>query len=240
MCYHIHMIKCRIADFNIIFHNRYEFVENLCRDYFSEFEQADFSIAASEDDIRREHSAVGGLMSLDYCEATCLYRNLCNEILLLDAFLLHGAAVEKDGQACIFLGKSGGGKSTHALLLTQYYPDLNIINIDKPIIRLIDGKFFAYGTPWCGKEGVQTDARAEVKAICFLEKAADNSICRIEDFEAVNRYFHQLLIPKEPQQAVKLLTLTDRFLRRTPAYLMRCSISYEAAQLSYNTLLETR
>ncbi|MDO4544047.1 MAG: hypothetical protein Q4C01_05775 [Clostridia bacterium] len=232
------MVRCRIADFNIIFENRYDFVKSLCSAYRAEFSEADYIIRATEAEILREKQLMGEAFSLGYCEATCLYRNLCNSILAQEAFLLHGAAVEYGGRSCVYLGRSGVGKSTHAQLLKEYCPEVTIINIDKPIIRRIDGSFYAYGSPWCGKEVVQTRTRAIVSNLCFLEQSSGNEIRKLESGEAVERFFHQLLIPKDAVSADKLLALADGFLKSVGFYLLRCNVSRAAAEMSFNTLLK--
>ena len=73
-------------------------------------------------------------------------------------------------------------------------------------------------------------------AIVFLEQAKQNEIVRLEPADCVKRIFHQMLVPKNAADAAKLLTLADQFVRTVPAYLMRCDISREAAELCYTVV----
>ena len=79
------------------------------------------------------------------------YRNL----LFHDGLMLHASAVAYEGYAYLFSGPCGMGKSTHARLWQQVFGEKAVIfNDDKPALRCVDGKWFAYGTPWCGKDGI--------------------------------------------------------------------------------------
>ena len=53
---------------------------------------------------------------------------------------------------------------------------------------------------------------------------------------ALGLLFQQLLIPKERESVVSLLDLIDGLIRTVPAYLLKCNISREAAELSYAAL----
>ena len=71
------------------------------------------------------------------------YRIICKKILSFDAMLMHCAAVSVDNEAYLFTAVSGTGKTTHINLWRKKFGDrFFVINGDKPIIRLIDGKFY--------------------------------------------------------------------------------------------------
>lgn len=109
----------------------------------------------------------------------------------------------------LFAAKSGTGKTTHCKLWLDTFPDARIINGDKPLVRISDEKVFIYGTPWCGKENYNINSKAPLKAVCFLERAEQNSIDRISKSEAVARIMPQLLIPKNSEYINKLLDLVE-------------------------------
>ncbi len=47
---------------------------------------------------------------------------------------------------------------------------MRTIDGDNPIVRIIDGKAYVYGTPCCGKEGWSINTRAELGGIGFIIK----------------------------------------------------------------------
>ena len=224
----------RMADLNIQIDNKYKYTDIVCRDYKApDGAKADFVARASESDREKDIITLPNA-SEGYLEALSIYRSIANQLLDFDGFILHASVVEKDGVAYAFSAKSGTGKTTHSKLWTERYPDSRIINGDKPLIRRLDGTFYVYGTPWCGKESYQVNTRAPLRALCFIERAENNEICGISSKEAVNRILPQLLMPKDASGAVKLLGIIDEFLSVTPVYLLKCNMKTEAAEVAYN------
>ena len=41
---------------------------------------------------------------------------------------------------------------------------------------IIDGKAYAYGTPWCGKDGINQNKKVPLQGICFLIQSKENNI----------------------------------------------------------------
>ena len=97
---------------------------------------------------------------------------------------------------------------------------------------------YAYGTPWCGKEGWQRNTRARLKALCYIERAEKNSIEKITPRESVMRMLKQVLIPKGADEVSKTLALVDRMLNDIQSWIVKCNISSEAALIAYNALKE--
>jgi hypothetical protein len=145
--------------------------------------------------------------------------------------------IEYEGKGYAFAAKSGTGKSTHISLWKKVFGDtVRIINGDKPIIRYVDGKFFAYGTPWCGKEGFGVNDRVPLKALCFIDRAEENSIIRLAPEYALNRIFGQILMPEDAENLDALFSLLDDTLRNIPCYRLRCNMEPEAAAVSYEAM----
>ena len=55
--------------------------------------------------------------------------------LRFDAVSIHASAVACDGRACLFMGKSGTGKSTHSALWLRHIPGTELLNDDNPAIH---------------------------------------------------------------------------------------------------------
>lgn len=232
------MVRIRVAGFLIEVQNRFAYTERLCAAYRTECDApADLIVSATKEEIRQEMTAATFDAPPAYCESVCLYRNLCNALPRLNAFLLHAATVRADDAAYAFLGHSGTGKSTHIRLWMEQFSDrVEIINGDKPIIRRMEDAFVAFGTPWAGKEGLQNNISAPLKGLCFLKQAPYNAITRLTQQETAKRIFHQFLIPKDAESVQKLMQLADALVRSVPTYELCCTISAEAARLSFDTL----
>lgn len=239
------MFKIRIANLTIGIENKYGYVRRLCREYETDKGTPDFSVSVSEQEIAEEQKnsaedREAGKFTPQYCESICLYRAICLKLVEYDAFLMHAAAVELDGEAYLFAAKSGVGKTTHAKLWLQEFGErAKVINGDKPVCRFLDGRLYVFGTPWCGKENLGSNAMSPVKAICFLERGADNRICRMEEGEVIRRIFHQLLMPKEEADMDHFLDMIDRMLAMVECYLLRCNMEKEAAWVAYKGMKQT-
>lgn len=226
----------RIADLNIKIDNMHEYIDKICKGYLSDDQNHfDFIAKANVNDFEKDRAVVPQA-SDSYLESLSVYRCISNNIIDYNGFVLHASVIVKDGFAYAFAAKSGTGKTTHSRLWLKVFPDAEIINGDKPLIRCIDGVFYAYGTPWCGKENYNKNKKAQLKGICFIERDENNSIVGISKAEAVKRIYTQLLIPNDAGKAAKTLELLSEFIDTVPAYLLKCNISEEAAFVAYKEL----
>lgn len=105
-------------------------------------------------------------------------------ILMHSAVSVHASVVVSGGEAVLFMGRSGTGKSTHSRLWLEHVPDTRLLNDDNPIIRIVDGKAVVYGSPWSGKTPCYLDESAPVAAMVRLAQAPENRFTRKSDVEA--------------------------------------------------------
>ncbi len=231
------MLYIRIAELNIGIDNKYGYLPMLCKDYIIDKpDRLDMLISVSDEDIENEKNKAERSVTSAYAESVCVYRDICRRLPLEHgAYLFHSAVIEYGGCGFAFAAKSGTGKSTHiALWAKRFGKDVHIVNGDKPIFRFENDKLYAYGTPWCGKEGWQRNVKAPLRAICFIERSLENKIQRIGADEAVVRIFHQILSPSDLESVDALLPLLDRTLKEIPCYVLSCNTSEEAAEVAYN------
>ena len=231
------MFYIKIADIIIAIDNKYEYVKMLCRDYIvPPVDQPHMTVSVSAEEISNEIKIAENPVSAAYAEGVCVYRHICSPLPeKFGAYLMHCAVIEYKGEGYAFAAASGTGKSTHISLWQKRFGDeVRIINGDKPIMRFIGDRLYAYGTPWCGKEGYNTNASVPIKAICFIERAAENQIRKTTPSDALMRIFHQILTPKTVENLDSFLPLLDRTLTEIPCYVLGCNISVEAAETAYN------
>lgn len=232
-------MKIKLADLVIEVKNKYEHVAELCKNYLTDDERVDFTVECTDEEIEAEKYSEVGEFPSPYLESLAIYRKICQNALDYDAFLVHSAVIEVDGNAYAFLAKSGTGKTTHISLWRKAIGEsVKIINGDKPLYRYVDGDLYAYGTPWCGKEGWNRNARAKLKALCYIERAEQNSIEKITPRESVMRALKQVYIPNDAKGTSKALELVDRMLNDVQSWIVKCNISTEAALIAYNALLK--
>lgn len=233
------MFQIEIADLVIEIHHQFPYVERQCRNWRLDpvTEKPDMVVCVGKEQIRQELLKAEVPVSDGYCESICLYREIAKRLTDFSAFLMHGAVVELDGEAYVFTAKSGVGKTTHTRLWIEYFHGrAEYINGDKPVMRWKDGRLYAYGTPWMGKEGYGKPGGAPVKAVCFLERGEENRICPADSRQIVSRLFHQVLLPEDPSELALFLDMIDRMAGSIPFYILRCDISMEAVRIAYGAM----
>ena len=148
------------------------------------------------------------------------------------------SAVVMDGRAYLFSADSGTGKSTHTALYRRYFGDdrVRILNDDKPAIRLEDGVFYAYGTPWSGKTDLNLNLRVPLGGICLLERGQNNEIAPMPARKALFRLLQQTRRFEDKTKMDKVLYLLDRLLQTTPIWVMKCNMDPDAARVSYEAM----
>ena len=157
------------------------------------------------------------------------------DLLKFDGFYIHSSAVVRDGKAYLFSGHSGVGKSTHVRLWQDTFGgDTRVINDDKPALRYIDGVWYAYGTPWCGKDGININEKAPVAGLCFLKQSDHNAIRQLSSSEALMKLLSQTIFRMASvDRADALMRSIESFLHHVPVYELENLPNGDAARLSF-------
>ena len=206
-----------------------------CREYLYSTEMPPDIVIHSEEYQNSKHRSQCTEEMLAYMGSG---KQFYSKLLDYNGFYIHASTVVLDGKAYLFSGRSTAGKSTHTRLWQQVFgPAARVINDDKPALRRIDGVWYAYGTPWCGKDGINLNERAPVAGVCFMKKAPDNRIRRLTKTEALQKILGQTIRKSlSLEQLDRLLTALDDFLRTIPVYELENRPEPEAARLSYETM----
>lgn len=156
------------------------------------------------------------------------------------AILTHSAAVIYNGEAILFCGVSGAGKSTQASAWIKYY-NARPINFDHPCVIWNNNKPIAYGTPWGGKEGFCMPVGAPIRAIVFVHKSDVRNVYKLQKGEAFGRLTLTNALPHfRPEMDEKLMTAIERLIQSVPVYYQECTLERETPDLLYKTLYGTK
>ena len=228
------MFHVRLAGVCIQVENCFDAVQKQYSAFLCPQEDAPaFCVSASEAECRAESIVPA------YGETISLCRKISAGLLTQDVLLLHAAAIDMAGEGYLFAGRSGIGKTTHIRLWQQAFGDgVRVINGDKPLLRFEADQLMVYGSPWRGKEQLGCKAKAPVKALCFLEQAKENRLVRITPEQAMERLFHQVLMPQRADGMEKLLALVERILMNAPCYVLHCRPDEQAARIAWEGLKE--
>lgn len=233
------MFTVKIADIAIGIDNKYRYVEEISRDYLTHDEPC-FTLSASDSDIEYERALSDENFPVGVFESTAIYRKMADKLTDYDAFVFHGAVIEYENSAYLFTAKSGVGKTTHIRLWREKFGDaVSVLNGDKPVIRIIDGKVFAAGTPWRGKEGFGRQGMLPLSGIAFLERGAENEAHPVSPDDVVLKFATQAYIPRTGG-AAKTLALLNKVLTGTPLISLHCNMNPDAAEVARSAFLKAQ
>ena len=232
------MFQIRLAEVTVEIDNRHNYVYEKCRDYLCHEEAPAFRVAVSDGEVKTYLAECGRPLTLPEAESHLIYRRICERMPDYDVFLLHAAVVEMEGRGYAFSASRGVGKSTHVALWGRHFQGRAIVvNGDKPLIRRApDGRFWAYGTPWCGKEGLQVNRKCPLTAICFLERGERNIMTVSPMADTVVRLMEATQAPADPRGQDRLATLIGAAVRDIPAFVLSCRPDIEAVEVAYKVL----
>ncbi|MBQ7319123.1 MAG: hypothetical protein IJW97_02935, partial [Clostridia bacterium] len=191
--------KIKIAELYITISARYDLTYEICRPYMTDLPWSDITVYVTPAQIRSKQRSMTVALSEEQAECICINEQISLKLLYHDAFLLHAAVVKYGDRAYAFCAPRGVGKTTHALLWQKQFGDtVEIINGDKPIIRRQkDGSFYAYGTPWGGKEGLHKNCGVHLDNITFIDRGTQDSIRYVTESEYLERIIGQVVFPPE-------------------------------------------
>ena len=160
------------------------------------------------------------------------------QLLHHNGLMLHASAVALDNRAYLFSGQCGMGKSTHTRLWQQTFGEgAKVFNDDKPALRRLEDGWFAYGTPWCGKDGINLNMKVPLAGICFLKRGEENRIRRLNPQEAISMVLSQTLNKFHYEATLDLLlSHVNHLVTEIPIYELYNKPEPDAARLSYETM----
>lgn len=233
------MEKFLIADLVVQMNCQFPLLKKRSRQFLlpeNDKRKTDMTVEITEEDYKRLEQKAKGFSDSDY-EYMLLGEGFYRRLLRFDGMLLHSSAIEYGGKAYLFSANSGVGKSTHTHLWLKYFNNTRIINDDKPAVRLINGEYIAYGTPFSGKTAETVNVGLPIGAIVFIERAKENRIRKLSSAEALPLIFGQTMRPTvSKEHMVILLKFLDGMLSKVPVYKLYCDISREAAVTSFEAL----
>lgn len=191
---------------------------------YSEAQPDQITIEICENRIRWGFQQVLACISI---EELLLRRNMA---------VLHSSRIERQGEAILFFGRSGIGKSTQAALW-EHYRGTPVRNGDRSLLRDLDGKEYACGLPYAGTSGICTNTMEPIRVLVKLGQGKENMIRRLSEKEAVKALLSQFPFPKwAPERMPDALTVAARAASRVPVLELICRPDEGAVETLENEL----
>lgn len=170
---------------------------------------------------------------------------LNNALMLIYAFagsmqqtlLIHASLVRNNGYGYAFIAKSGTGKSTQVSLWLRHIQGCDLMNDDNPIVRIIDGKPYIYGSPWSGKTPCYRNIKAKLGAITRIDRAKENSVEKLPSVQAFASLLPACSSMKWDSAIYgRLCGTLSKVIELTPIYTLHCLPDKESAILCHKTI----
>ena len=132
--------------------------------------------------------------------------------------IIHSSGWLHDGQALLFPGVSGAGKSTIARLIKSATGEA-FLSDDRVVLSKHGSQIMASGTPWAGEEGDALNMSAPLLGLFFIEKGTANSIKSLSPIESIRRLMPVLTVPwYDEVRVIKMMDFCDHLLRSVPVF----------------------
>ncbi|MGQ0713299.1 MAG: hypothetical protein ACT4PJ_06155 [Gemmatimonadaceae bacterium] len=128
---------------------------------------------------------------------------MCRLLMGAGAVIVHGAAVEYDGRALLFVGHSGAGKSTISALAQEC--GARVLSDDRTILRVAAAGVTAWGTPWHGSHRAGSPTAQPLDGIFLLVQAARDDVRPLAPTEAAGELLVRLIHPGASRQQFETL-----------------------------------
>ena len=172
---------------------------------------------------------------------------LNNALMLIFAFagsfkqtlLIHASLVRHKGYGYAFIAKSGTGKSTHVSLWLKHIPECDLMNDDNPIVRILDGKAYIYGSPRSGKTPCYRNIKAPLGAITRIDRADANSVEKLNPIESFASLLPSCSSMKWDKEIFNNVcnTITE-VIETTGIYVVHCLPNREAAIICHDSIVK--
>jgi len=114
-----------------------------------------------------------------------------------------------------------------------------MINDDKPFLSVGPEGVLAWGAPWSGKHGLDTNCCVPLKGLCVLERGKEDSIRRASPEQLLPMLYKQSYHPLDADKLPKMQALARQLAAATPLWQMECTKARCAAQIAYSAMAKT-
>jgi hypothetical protein len=120
------------------------------------------------------------------------------------------------GEAYLFVGQSGAGKTTMARLY-QKLSQVKLLSDDRIVLRKRNHGIWMYGTPWHGEAEIASPEKGRLTKIFFLRHGEGNKLVPLGKAEAVSRLFTACFPPFYDQKAIEfILAFLEEVVKKIP------------------------
>jgi hypothetical protein len=159
---------------------------------------------------------------------SCL--EIVHHLTAAGGFLLHASWIDVGGEAILFTGPSGIGKSTQAALW-QRHRQAELINGDRAAVFPGREGVEVRGIPFCGSSGVTQNRTLPLKAVVYLSQAPQTDITPLTGGKAFRRLWPECCINVwNPEDIASCTQSLSQTLMQVPVFHLSCTPDGSAVQ----------
>ena len=232
-------MKYKIADLIVEMNPKYNNTIELAEPFLYDGDKpADIILKVSDEYLSDLMSKAVEGSTIDKMENFAFSCEFNRRAINYGTMLVHSSALIYDGGAYLFSADSGVGKSTHTKLWLKAFGDkVHIMNDDKPVVKLLDDKAVAYGTPFDGGSGFALNEAYPLKAIIFIERGEENSVRIPETREIIQKLYFQTAHMVGASTAENMLKNFEKLLSLTKFYVLTCNTDISAAYIVFENIV---
>ena len=142
-------------------------------------DERDRGVLMTDTAVGNEHRILYNSAHTDYFSASLAMKlmNIPRYIIGFGGIFLHASFIDVGGEAVLFTARTQVGKSTQAALWEKYR-GAEVINGDRALLRKNGGRWYAWGSPYCGTSDICLNRSLPVKAIVILSQGNENKAGR--------------------------------------------------------------
>ena len=111
------------------------------------------------------------------------------------------------------------------------------MNDDNPVIRLLDGIPYIYGSPWSGKTPCYRNVKAPLGAITRIDRAKINSVDKLSPVESFASVLPSCSSMKWDKDIFNnICNVVSRIIEKVSIYTLHCTPEKEAAEICNKTI----
>ncbi|MDD2575471.1 MAG: hypothetical protein PHD47_03260 [Acholeplasmataceae bacterium] len=155
---------------------------------------------------------------LDGIEYT-IHQMVFMEIAVENGFTpIHASAFSYQDKAYLVSAPSGIGKTTLAKRMARLY-QAEIINDDKPLLKIKDNQLMVYSSPFSGKEAKNLNSVYPLGLIIFIEQGLTNEFKKLKTDEAINLILKNMFRPDKKTLWNNATVVMDKLIKENKVIL---------------------
>lgn len=134
---------------------------------------------------------------------------------------IHSSAFTYHKKAYLISAPSGVGKTTLSKRMAKLYGS-DIINDDKPLLKIVNDEIFVYSSPFSGKEAKNQNTIYPLGSIIFLEQSLRNEFRVLSNNEAINHLLKNTFRPDKKDLWENSITVMNKLIEDNKIVLYQC------------------